>query len=134
MRNSPGSLLRATPPAAKGKRPSPCRSTVHEHVDRSRVGPFTCNGDPASAPTSRTVHGAAGAGLAGPDDDVRNSPTNGVPGARLPSSVNTLGYGSGVFDRLAGFRSNDNQSAVRLVSHRDAAWAGVLFVAADIRP
>ncbi|MBG0855162.1 hypothetical protein I2W78_25780 [Streptomyces spinoverrucosus] len=55
-------------------------------------------------------------------------------GARVPSHASTLGHESDVFDLSTGFRSNDNQSAFRLVSHRDAAWAGVLFVAADIRP
>ncbi|MFD7437190.1 hypothetical protein [Streptomyces sp. NPDC059861] len=135
MRNSPGSLLRrATPPAAKAMRPGLSRSTVHECANRSGVGPFTCNGDHGPDPASRTVSGAASTDSAGPVDDVRNSPISGRAGARLPSSVNTFGYDSDVFGPPAGFRSNDNQSAIRLVSHRDAAWAGVLFVAADIRP
>lgn len=135
MRNSPGSPLRhATPPTAKGKRPGLRHPAVHEPPDRSGVGPFTCNGDLDRARSSRTVRGVACACSTGLDGDVGNSAISGGAGTRLPSSVNTLGYDSDGSGPPVGFRSNDNHSAVRLVSHRDAAWAGGLFVAADIRP
>ncbi|MFJ4472320.1 hypothetical protein ACIP2X_33205 [Streptomyces sp. NPDC089424] len=135
MRNSPGSLLRrATPPAAKGKRPGLSRPTLRAFLDRSGVGPFTCNGDRTPAPASPSVSGGDFTDSVVPHGDVRNPPIGAGAAGQVTSPVNTLGHDADVFGPPGGFRSNDNQSAARLVSHRDAARAGVLFVAADIRP
>ena len=71
-----------------------------------------------------------------PSDDVLNSTISEpgeAPAARVPAYVNTLGYDSDVFDLSGGLRRGGDQLAVRLVSHRDAAWAGALFVAVDTR-
>ncbi|MDQ0961686.1 hypothetical protein QFZ66_005564 [Streptomyces sp. B4I13] len=71
-----------------------------------------------------------------PSDDVLNSTISEpgeAPAARVPAYVNTLGYDSDVFDLRRGLRHGGDQLAVRLVSHRDAAWAGALFVAVDTR-
>lgn len=71
---------------------------------------------------------------ANPRADVLNS-TIGEPGAaaaeRVPSYSNTLGYDSDVFDLGKALRPGGDQLAFRLVSQRDAAWAGALFVAVD---
>ncbi|MEU3615838.1 DUF3344 domain-containing protein [Streptomyces sp. NPDC006872] len=69
-----------------------------------------------------------------PSDDVLNSTISepgAAPAARVPAYVNTLGYDSDVFDLGGGLRRGGDQLTVRLVSHRDAAWAGALFVAVD---
>ncbi|WP_327315149.1 DUF3344 domain-containing protein [Streptomyces sp. NBC_01235] len=71
-----------------------------------------------------------------PSDDVLNSTISEpgeAPAARVPAYVNTLGYDSDVFDLSRGLRRGGDQLAVRLVSTRDAAWAGALFVAVDTR-
>ncbi|MFG2571283.1 DUF3344 domain-containing protein [Streptomyces sp. NPDC048481] len=71
-----------------------------------------------------------------PSDDVLNSTISEpgeAPGARVPAYANTLGYDSDVFDLRRGLRSGGDQLTVRLVAHRDAAWAGALFVAVDTR-
>ncbi|GGW33573.1 DUF3344 domain-containing protein [Streptomyces galilaeus] len=71
-----------------------------------------------------------------PSDDVLNSTISepgAAPAARVPAYANTLGYDSDVFDLRAGLRRGGDQLAFRLVSQRDAAWAGVLFVAVDSR-
>ncbi|MFD5267514.1 DUF3344 domain-containing protein [Streptomyces sp. NPDC058335] len=71
-----------------------------------------------------------------PSDDVLNSTISepgAAPAARVPAYANTLGYDSDVFDLRAGLRCDGDQLAFRLVSQRDAAWAGVLFVAVDTR-
>ncbi|CAM5427904.1 DUF3344 domain-containing protein [Streptomyces aurantiogriseus] len=69
-----------------------------------------------------------------PRDDVLNS-TISQPGAdqplRVPAYAHTLGYDSDVFDLGTGLRHGGDQLAFRLVSQRDTAWAGVLFVAVD---
>lgn len=50
---------------------------------------------------------------------------------RTPAYVNTLGYDADVFDLGNALRRGGDQLAFRLVSQRDAAWAGALFVALD---
>ncbi|MER7969936.1 DUF3344 domain-containing protein [Streptomyces sp. NPDC096080] len=50
---------------------------------------------------------------------------------RVPAYANTLGYDSDVFDLGTALERGGDQLAVRLVSRRDAAWTGVLFVAVD---
>ncbi|MEW1641656.1 DUF3344 domain-containing protein [Streptomyces sp. NPDC091219] len=95
--------------------------------DRGRTG------DSLTLSTGRTNAIALGDG-ANPPDDVLNS-TISDPGAapveRAPAYANTLGYDSDVFDLGKALRPGGDQLAVRLVSHRDAAWCGALFVAVD---
>ena len=47
--------------------------------------------------------------------------------------VNALDHVSDLFELGEALPSDGDQSAFRLVSQRDAAWAGVLFVAAAAR-
>ncbi|MFE7645626.1 DUF3344 domain-containing protein [Streptomyces phaeoluteigriseus] len=71
-----------------------------------------------------------------PSDDVLNSTISepgAAPAARVPAYADTLGYDSDVFDLRADLRRGGDQPAFRLVSQRDAAWAGVFFVAVDTR-
>lgn len=71
---------------------------------------------------------------ANPRDGVLNSTISAPrtpPSRREPSCSNTLGYGSDVFDLGTALRRGGDQPAFRLVSQRDAAWAGVLFRAVD---
>lgn len=71
-----------------------------------------------------------------PADNVLNSTISEpgeAPAAREPAYANTLGYDSDVFDLAPALRRGGDQAAVRLVSHRDAAWAGAVFVAVDVR-
>lgn len=69
-----------------------------------------------------------------PRTDVLNSTISEpgtTPSRRVPSYANTLGYDSDVFDLGKALRPGGDQLAIRLVSQRDAAWAGALFVAVD---
>lgn len=71
---------------------------------------------------------------ANPRTDVLNSTISEPAGdrsERVPSYSNTLGYDSDVFDLRTALRNGGDQLTVRLVPTRDAAWAGVLFVAVD---
>ncbi|AZS87169.1 DUF3344 domain-containing protein [Streptomyces griseoviridis] len=71
---------------------------------------------------------------ANPRADVLNSTISepaDVLAERVPAYANTLGYDSDVFDLRTALRRGGDQLAVRLVSRRDAAWAGVFFVAVD---
>ncbi|MEU6376627.1 DUF3344 domain-containing protein [Streptomyces sp. NPDC046909] len=71
---------------------------------------------------------------ANPRTDVLNSTISEpgpAPARRVPSYANTLGYDSDVFDLGKALRPGGDQLAFRLVSQRDAAWAGALFVAVD---
>lgn len=73
---------------------------------------------------------------ANPGADVLNSTISEPgerPATRVPSYPNTLGYDSDVFDLGTALRPGGDQLAFRLVSQRDAAWAGALFVAVDAR-
>ncbi|MER6225841.1 hypothetical protein ABT189_35705 [Streptomyces sp900105755] len=73
---------------------------------------------------------------ADPADDVLDSTIN-EPGPvrarREPAYANTLGYDSDVFDPGTGLAHGGDQLTFRLVSQRDAAWAGALFAAVDAR-
>ncbi|MEV0734532.1 DUF3344 domain-containing protein [Streptomyces sp. NPDC050549] len=95
--------------------------------DRGRTG------DSLTLSTGRTNAIPLGDG-ANPRDDVLNS-TISAPGAapseRAPAYANTLGYDSDVFDLGKALRPGGDQLAFRLVSQRDAAWFGALFVAVD---
>ncbi|MFE5032763.1 DUF3344 domain-containing protein [Streptomyces sp. NPDC056683] len=75
-------------------------------------------------------------GSADPADDVLNSTIN-EPGPvrarREPAYASTLGYDSDVFDPGTGLAHGGDQLTFRLVSQRDAAWAGALFAAVDAR-
>ncbi|MFF7307644.1 DUF3344 domain-containing protein [Streptomyces sp. NPDC008137] len=104
-----------------------------------RAGLVTYNGDRGTGGDSFTVAtGQSGTALtnsANPRDDVLNS-TISEPGAdasRVPAHANTLGYDSDVFDLGGGLQQGGDQATFRIQSQRDAAWAGVLFVAVDAR-
>ncbi|SER85178.1 hypothetical protein SAMN04487983_1023104 [Streptomyces sp. yr375] len=112
------------PPNASGR-----AGLVGYDGDRGRTGDslMFSTGGRASAPLTDPVN---------PSDDVLNSTISEpgeAPAARVPAYVNTLGYDSDVFDLGGGLRRGGDQLAVRLVSPRDAAWAGALFVAVDTR-
>ncbi|UXX93454.1 DUF3344 domain-containing protein [Streptomyces sp. AD2-2] len=95
--------------------------------DRGRTG------DSLTLSTGRTNAIALGDG-ANPRDDVLNSTISdpaAAPVERAPAYANTLGYDSDVFDLGKALRPGGDQLAFRLVSHRDAAWFGALFVAVD---
>ena len=71
-----------------------------------------------------------------PRTDVLNSTISEpgpAPALREPSYSNSLGYDSDVFELGKALGSGGDQLAFRLVSQRDAAWAGVVFVAVDAR-
>ena len=76
------------------------------------------------------------ANSANPRDDVLNStisePGRTAPG-RTPAYPNTLGYDSDVFELGKGLRHGGDGLDFRLVSPRDTAWAGALFVAVDAK-
>ncbi|MET7458105.1 DUF3344 domain-containing protein [Streptomyces sp. NPDC005574] len=104
-----------------------------------QAGLVAYNGDRGRTGDSLTLSTGRGPGTAltdaaNPRDDVLNSTISG-PGAapveRAPAYANTLGYDSDVFDLGNALRRGGDQLAFRLVSHRDAAWAGALFVAVD---
>ncbi|MFJ9374089.1 DUF3344 domain-containing protein [Streptomyces sp. NPDC101455] len=95
--------------------------------DRGRTG------DSLTLSTGRKNATALGDG-ANPRDDVLNSTISdpaAAPSERAPAYANTLGYDSDVFDLGKALRPGGDQLAFRLVSHRDAAWFGALFVAVD---
>ncbi|MFF1543995.1 DUF3344 domain-containing protein [Streptomyces sp. NPDC058291] len=106
-----------------------------------RVGLVAYDGDRGRSGDSLMMSSGGRAAIAltdpvNPSDDVLNSTISEpgeAPAARVPAHVNTLGYDSDVFDLRRGLRSGGDQLAVRLVAHRDAAWAGALFVAVDTR-
>ncbi|MFF5141937.1 DUF3344 domain-containing protein [Streptomyces sp. NPDC013157] len=106
-----------------------------------RVGLVAYNGDRGGTGDSLTYTTAGHApvplqGPADPAEDVLNSTIN-EPGPvrarREPAYANTLGYDSDVFDLGTGLAQGGDQLTFRLVSQRDAAWAGALFAAADAR-
>jgi hypothetical protein len=102
-----------------------------------RVGLVAYNGDRGSVGDSLTVSAAgrttALGDAANPLDDVLNSTIGGAVSERVPAYANTLGYDSDVFELGTALRRGGDQLAFRLVSQRDAAWAGALFVAVDAR-
>ncbi|MFD4606074.1 DUF3344 domain-containing protein [Streptomyces sp. NPDC058464] len=104
-----------------------------------QVGLVAYNGDRGGTGDSLTYTTAGHAPVplqdsADPADDVLNSTIN-EPGPvrarREPAYVNTLGYDSDVFDLGTGLAQGGDQLTFRLVSQRDAAWAGALFAAVD---
>ncbi|KPI17706.1 hypothetical protein OK074_1727 [Actinobacteria bacterium OK074] len=106
------------------------------------VGLIAYNGDRDRTGDSLTVTAGRGpatalADAANPRDDVLNStisePASTTRAQRTPSYTNTLGYDSDVFDLDRAVRGGGDQLALRLVSHRDAAWIGALFVAVDAK-
>ncbi|MFJ6387419.1 DUF3344 domain-containing protein [Streptomyces sp. NPDC091972] len=106
-----------------------------------RVGLVAYDGDRGRTGDSLTVSTGRGArtslaGPGGPRDDVLNSTIAeaGAPAPeRVPSYAHTLGYDSDVFELGNALRHGGDHLAFRLVSQRDAAWAGALFVAVDAR-
>ncbi|MEV0171935.1 DUF3344 domain-containing protein [Streptomyces sp. NPDC050803] len=101
---------------------------------RGYAGLVAYDGDRGRRGDALTVAGVPLGDPANPRDDVLNS-TISEPGAapaeRAPAYANTLGYDSDVFELDPALRAGGDQLAFRLVSQRDAAWAGVLFVAVD---
>ncbi|MEV0224766.1 DUF3344 domain-containing protein [Streptomyces sp. NPDC050704] len=106
-----------------------------------RAGLVAYNGDRGRTGDSLTVSAGRGATTrlsngANPRDDVLNStisePGRTAPG-RTPAYPNTLGYDSDVFDLGRALRRGGDGLDFRLVSRRDAAWAGALFVAVDAK-
>ncbi|MEU6802299.1 DUF3344 domain-containing protein [Streptomyces neyagawaensis] len=108
---------------------------------RGQVGLVAYNGDRGRKGDSLSVSTGRGAAVAlrdaaNPADDVLNSTISG-PGAaaagRAPAYSNTLGYDSDVLELGDGIRRGGDQLAFRIVSQRDAAWVGALFVAVDAK-
>ncbi|MFD3501953.1 DUF3344 domain-containing protein [Streptomyces sp. NPDC058676] len=104
------------------------------------AGVVAYNGDRGTTGDSLTLtNGSTSVDLTGPanpSDDILNSTISdagGSPPARVPMYGNTLGYDSDVFDLGRGLQHAGDQATFRLTSQRDAAWAGVLFVAVDAR-
>ncbi|WP_406436145.1 DUF3344 domain-containing protein [Streptomyces sp. NBC_00631] len=106
-----------------------------------QVGLVAYNGDRGGTGDSLTYTTAGHAPVplqdsADPADDVLNSTIN-EPGPvrarREPAYANALGYDSDVFDLGTGLAQGGDQLTFRLVSQRDAAWAGALFAAVDAR-
>ncbi|MDX3212979.1 DUF3344 domain-containing protein, partial [Streptomyces scabiei] len=109
---------------------------------RGTVGLVAYNGDRGSRGDSLTVSTGRGPAVAlgdaaNPRDDVLNS-TISEPAAlaagRTPAYSNTLGYDSDVLELGDEIRHGGDQLAFRIVSQRDAAWVGALFVAVDAKP
>ncbi|MEV7326408.1 DUF3344 domain-containing protein [Streptomyces sp. NPDC093970] len=106
-----------------------------------RVGLVAYNGDRGGTGDSLTcsVAGRIPTALAdstGPADDVLDSTINDpgpVRARREPAYDNTLGYDSDVFDLGTALAQGGDQLTFRLVSQRDAAWAGALFAAVDVQ-
>ncbi|MFC4506778.1 MULTISPECIES: DUF3344 domain-containing protein [Streptomyces] len=116
----------AVPAGAKGT-----AGLVAYDGDRGRSGDsLTYSTDTPEG--SRTV--SALSDPVNPSDDLLNSTISepgAAPAARVPAYANTLGYDSDVFDLGAGLLRGGDRLRFRLVSSRDATWAGVLFVAVD---
>lgn len=106
-----------------------------------RVGLMAYNGDRGGTGDSLTYTAAGRAPTplgdpVNPADDVLNSTINDpgrVRARREPAYDNTLGYDSDVFDLGTGLAQGGDQLTFRLVSQRDAAWAGALFAAVDVQ-
>ncbi|MFJ6568864.1 DUF3344 domain-containing protein [Streptomyces sp. NPDC091292] len=107
-----------------------------------RAGLVAYNGDRGTTGDSLTVSTGKGAATAlsdprNPAGNVLNS-TIGEPGTpqagRRPAYAHTLGYDSDVFPLDRALKSGAGRLELRLSVRQDAAWAGVLFAAADTRP
>ena len=143
LRAAGGALATPAPPGAEAERLAPTRLRgvpVPRGAD-GRAGLVAYDGDRGRSGDSITFStGSRGVSAlsepVNPSDDVLNSTISepgAAPAARVPAYANTLGHDSGVFDLRAGLRRGGDQLAFRLVSQRDAAWAGVLFVAVGTR-
>jgi hypothetical protein len=104
------------------------------------AGVVAYNGDRGTTGDSLTLTSRSPSvdltGPTNPSYDILNSTISdvgGSPPVRLPMYDNTLGYDSDVFDLERGLRRAGDEATFRLTSQRDAAWAGVLFVAVDAR-
>ncbi|MET9010507.1 hypothetical protein ABZX74_06155 [Streptomyces olivaceoviridis] len=112
MRKFPGPLLRTTA-GDSAALPSRERLTLCPGLRRTPVARH----DPAA-----------------PADDVPDSTIiapGDVPARRIPGYADTLGYDGDVCDLGRAPRRGGDQPGFRLVSHADAARAGVLFAAAN---
>ncbi|MFG2605853.1 hypothetical protein ACGFT2_20260 [Streptomyces sp. NPDC048514] len=72
----------------------------------------------------------------GPPDGVPDSTTgrpDDVQARRVPAYARPPGCDRGVFDLGAALRRGGDPAGSRLVSQWDAAWAGGLFAAVDVR-
>ncbi|MEU9453579.1 DUF3344 domain-containing protein [Streptomyces sp. NPDC048277] len=106
-----------------------------------QVGLVAYNGDRGGTGDSLTLTTAGRTprplgDSANPADDVLNSTINDpgpVRARREPAYANTLGYDSDVFDLGTGLAQGGDRPTFRLVSQRDAAWAGALFAAVDVQ-
>ncbi|WP_193241513.1 DUF3344 domain-containing protein [Streptomyces phaeolivaceus] len=128
--------------AAGGEQTIRLRGTAFPAGARGTVGLVAYNGDRGRTGDSLTVSTGEGEAsaledAANPHDDLLNS-TISQPGAvvagRTPAYANTLGYDSDVLELDDEIRHGGDQLAFRLVSQRDAAWVGALFVAVDAKP
>lgn len=124
-----------------GQRVGPVTMTLPERA-RGTVGLVAYDGDRGNRGDSLTVSTGRGPAVplgnaANPRDDVLNS-TISEPAAlatgRTPAYSNTLGYDSDVLELGDEIRRGGDQLAFRIVSQRDAAWVGALFVAVDAKP
>ncbi|GAQ63273.1 hypothetical protein [Streptomyces scabiei] len=123
------------------QRVGPVSMTLPERA-RGTVGLVAYNGDRGSRGDSLTVSTGRGPAVAlgnaaNPRDDVLNSTISepAAPAAgRTPAYSNTLGYDSDVLELGDEIRRGGDQLAFRIVSQRDAAWVGALFVAVDAKP
>ena len=114
--------------------------TLPERV-RGTVGLVAYNGDRGSKGDSLTVSTGQGPATAlrdaaNPRDDVLNSTISGpgtAAGGRTPAYSNTLGYDSDVLELGDEIPLGGDQLAFRIVSQRDAAWVGALFVAVEAK-
>ncbi|GGY64734.1 hypothetical protein GCM10010300_04930 [Streptomyces olivaceoviridis] len=114
MRKFPGPPLRTTADASAAL---PCRGTLTLSPGLRRTP--VARHDPAA-----------------PADDVPDSTIiapGDVPARRVPAYADTLGHDGDVCDPGRAPRRDGDQPGFRLVSHADAARAGVLFAAANAR-
>ncbi|WP_328871487.1 DUF3344 domain-containing protein [Streptomyces sp. NBC_00287] len=107
---------------------------------RGRAGLVAYDGDRGRRGDSLTVStgglapSTALMDSANPRHDVLNSTISepgSAPAERAPAYANTLGYDSDVFELDRALRAGGDQLTFRLVSQRDAVWAGAFFVAVD---
>lgn len=118
------------------------RGTAFPAGARGTVGLVAYNGDRGRTGDSLTVSTGEGEATvledaANPHDDVLNSTISeagAVVAGRTPAYANTLGYDSDVLELGDEIRHGGDQLAFRIVSQRDAAWVGALFVAVDAKP
>jgi hypothetical protein len=99
-----------------------------------RVGLVAYNGDRGRTGDSLSAATRPGAytvlsDSANPGDDVLNSTIS--DDERPTARPNTLGYDSDMLDLSGALRDGGDQLDLLIVSQRDAAWLGALFVAVD---